>query len=61
MDPITGVNPKITYFINSVGHDSWGLTYLNTNTWYWLFQQVKPSVAITSPSSNVDFPLRVML
>jgi autotransporter-associated beta strand protein len=53
MDPITSVNPKMTYFISAVGHDSWGLTYLTTNTWSWLFQQVKPTVAITSPATNM--------
>jgi autotransporter-associated beta strand protein len=53
LDPITGVNPKMTYFVSAVGHDSWGLTYLTTITWSWLFQQVKPNVAITSPVTNI--------
>ena len=61
MDPITGVNPKMTYFISAVGHDSWGLTYLTTNTWFWLFQQVKPKVTITSPTSNVISPKGISL
>jgi hypothetical protein len=55
LDPITGVNPKITYFTD-IGHDSWDPTYQNTNSWAWLFQQQKPDVRITSPSLNIISP-----
>ena len=55
VDSITGVNPKITYFAGS-DHDSWDPTYQNTNSWAWLFQQQKPDVRITSPSSNMISP-----
>ena len=55
VDPITGVNPKITYFTGS-DHNSWDRTYGNTNMWAWLFQQQKPDVAILTPTTNIVSP-----
>lgn len=52
VDPISEVNPKITYFTGS-DHNSWDRTYGNSNTWNWLFQQQKPDVTVTSPASDI--------
>lgn len=51
VDPINGVNPKITYFTGQ-DHNSWDRTYGNTNVWNWMFQQQKPDVSISTPTGT---------
>ncbi|WOO40319.1 hypothetical protein [Rubellicoccus peritrichatus] len=44
-------NIKLTLFTGS-SHNSWDRAYNNIETWNWLFGQIKPDIAITSPSEN---------
>lgn len=44
-------NIKLTLFTGS-SHNSWDRAYNNIETWNWLLGQIKPDVAITSPSAD---------